>query len=67
MDIEMSDKDFPRPGTPHYKVVSIPWAGTPNWVQKLEDAINKYAEEGYRPILYGDSGAQNTVILEKIT
>lgn len=63
----MSDKDFPRPGRPRYKVINVHYSGTGGgWKQKLEDELNRAAVDGWRPILYGDAGQAATVIMERI-
>jgi|HubBroStandDraft_2_1064218.scaffolds.fasta_scaffold1018689_2 hypothetical protein len=48
-----------------YRVISVKYAGVDGWNSKLTEKLNEAAEDGWRPILYGDSGGQATVILEK--
>lgn len=50
---------------PKYKMISVKYAGVDGWDVKLVRLLNEAAEDGWRPILYGDSGGQSTVILEK--
>lgn len=55
--------DSPAPRV--YKVISVDWTRG-GWRIVMEDQLNELAMNGYRPILYGDSGKESTIILEKI-
>jgi hypothetical protein len=56
--------DSPAPRV--YKVISVDWTEV-GWHATMEDQLNELAMKGYRPILYGDSGKESTIILEKIS
>jgi hypothetical protein len=55
--------DSPAPRS--YKVISVSWQQS-GWTKTLENKLNELGQKGFRPILYGDSGNESTIILEKI-
>jgi hypothetical protein len=52
-------------GKHRYKIITQQWGNGSGWGDRLAQKLEEAAADGWRPILYGESGGAATVVCEK--